>query len=262
MAAAEGGDVSVISSLIKAGASVLGREEKTLRTPLMIAVEAGHVGAAQMLLASGSNRFALDALGRCALDIAQDRKHSALVTLLSAEPTPDERRIAKPLTGAELKASRTAKVLPESHLVFLGMVEETLPFVVEEADVASATIRWGEGDRFAKVSVGEFVPGTTWKLEKATPTGHFFQPCATLRAIDSAERVLLVKGLPARQGKPRAWLKFTPDAQLFEAVDGDQFSITGEQLMSLRVQSVTPMTVTLINDATKTSWTLKPGGMR
>jgi hypothetical protein len=248
--------------LIKAGASVLGREDKTLRTTLMIAVEAGHAGAAELLLASGSNRFALDGLGRCALDVAQDRKQPALVTLLSAEPTPDECRIASSIIGAELKVSRTAKVLPESQLVFLGMVEETLPFVVEEAEVASATIRWGDGDKVANVRVGEFVPGMTWKLEKATRTGHFFQPSAILRAHDSAESVLLIKGLPVRHGKPRAWLKFTPDGEVFEALDGDQFSIIGEHLISLRVQRVTPMFMTLINDATNTIWTLKPGGLR
>lgn len=256
------GDVSVIDSLIKAGASVFAREPETLRTPLMVAIEAGQRGAAEMLLASGANRFALDAKGRSALDLAQDAQQPALVTLLSADPTDDEKRVPVPAAGRSLDLGRTLSVQPQSQVLFLGLHEKTLPLTLQDADASGALLQADAQTPPVRLGLEEPVPGTDWKLEKATPAGLFFQPTVTLRKRDTQERLLLVKGLPVRDREPRAWLKLLGDTQVIEAAVGDEFILSGEKLVTLRVETISAMGLTLQDVATRARFVLKPGGAR
>lgn len=260
-AACRTGDVSVIDSLIKAGASVFQREPETLMTPLMVAVEAGQRGAAELLLASGSNRFALDAKGRSALDLATDAEQPSLVTLLSTDPSSDEKCVPVPANGRTVDLGRTTLVQPHLQITFLGLHEKTLPFVLIEADPTGAVIQ-AEGQKPAtKIGLEAPVPGTDWKVEKAVATGLFFQPNATLRQRGSSERLLLVKGLPTRDGEARAWLKFIGDEQVAEANVGDQFVLSGEKLTTLKVESLSAMSITLVEASTQARFVLKPGGI-
>ena len=256
------GDVSVIDSLIKAGASVFAREPETLRTPLMVAVEEGQRGAAEMLLASGANRFALDAKGRSALDIAHDTNQPALVTMLSADPSSDEKSVPVPAKGRTLDLGRTMRVQPQSQLVFLGLHETTLPLAVQDADASGAMLQADSQTPPVRLGMEEPLPGTDWKLEKATAAGLFFQPTVTLRKRDTQERLLLVKGLPVRNREPRAWLKFIGDEQVMDASSGDEFILSGEKVMTLRVESISTMGLTLQDVATRARFVLKPGGVR
>lgn len=256
------GDVSVIDSLIKAGASVFAREPETLRTPLMVAVEEGQRGAAEMLLASGANRFTLDAKGRSALDIAHDTNQPTLVTLLSADPSSDEKCVPVPAKGRTLDLGRTMRVQPQSQLVFLGLHETTLPLAVQDADASGAMLQADSQTPPVRLGMEEPLPGTDWKLEKATAAGLFFQPTVTLRKRDTQERLLLVKGLPVRNREPRAWLKFIGDEQVMDASSGDEFILSGEKVMTLRVESISAMGLTLQDVATRARFVLKPGGVR
>lgn len=256
------GDVSVIDSLIKAGASVFAREPETLRTPLLVAVEEAQRGASEMLLASGSNRFALDAKGRSALDIAHDTNQPALVNLLSADPSSDEKCVPVPAQGRTLNLGRTVRVQPSSQLVFLGLHETTLPLTLQDADAAGALLHADDQSPPVKLGMEEPLPGTDWKLERATAAGLFFQPTVTLRKRGTSERLLLVKGLPVRNGEPRAWLKFTGDDQVMEAAVGDQFVLSGEKLITLKVESISAMSITLQDMGTQARIVLKPGSIR
>jgi ankyrin repeat protein len=261
-AACRTGDVSVIDSLIKAGASVFQREPETLMTPLMVAVEAGQRGAAELLLASGSNRFALDAKGRSALDLATDAEQPSFVTLLSTDPSYDEKCVPVSANGRTVDLGRTTLVQPHLQITFLGLHEKTLPFVLIEADPTGAVIQ-AEGQKPAtKIGLEEPVPGTDWKVEKAVATGLFFQPNVTLRQRGSSERLLLVKGLPTRDGEARAWLKFIGDEQVAEANVGDQFILSGEKPTTLKVESISAMSITLVEVGTQARFVLKPGGIR
>ncbi len=228
----------------------------------MVAIEAGQRGAAEMLLASGANRFALDAKGRSALDLAQDAQQPALVTLLSADPTDDEKRVPVPAAGRTLDLGRTLSVQPQTQVLFLGLHEKTLPLTLQDADASGALLQADAQTPPVRLGLEEPVPGTDWKLEKATAAGLFFQPTVTLRKRDTQERLLLVKGLPVRDREPRAWLKLLGDTQVIEAAVGDEFILSGEVLVTLRVETISAMGLTLQDVATRARFVLKPGGAR
>lgn len=260
LAAVRTGEVSVISRLLSAGASVFHREPESLMTPLMVAVEAGHASAVELLLASGSDRLAVDARGRWSLDIAQAGKVQPVVAMLSAEPTADELRVPVSVKGFRQELGRATKLKPEVQVTFVGVHEMTLPMRLEDADDGSASFRLG--DKVVKAALNEAVADTGWWLERTLPTGLSFKPCAMLRRAESAERVLLVKDQPARHGEVRAWLRIIGDEAVREAAVGDEFVLVGEREATLRVLSVEPMRVTLRDEVEKTTWTLKPGGVR
>jgi ankyrin repeat protein len=260
VAAARTGDVGVISRLLRAGASVFHRESESLMTPLMVAVQAGHASAVELLLASGSNRLAVDARGRWSLDIAQERKDSPVIAMLSVEPSADERRAPLALSGLRLELGRATKLKPDVQVTFVGVQEVTLPLLLEAADDRTASFQRGEA--VTQVPLDQALPDSDWLLEKTLPTGLYFQPCALLRRHDSMERLLVVKGQPVRHGEPRAWLRLLGDEAVREAAAGDTFVLAGEREATLRVLSVEPMRVTLRDEAEKTTWELKPGGVR
>lgn len=261
-ASCRAGDVSVIDSLIKAGASVFHREPETLMTPLMAAVEAGQRGAAELLLASGANRFALDAKGRSALDLANDHALPAFVSLLSADPSTDEKCVPVPASGHTVNLGRTTRVQPHLQITFVGLHEKTSPLTVTEADPSGATIQIAGAAPLPRLGLEEPVPGTDWKVEKAVAAGFFFQPTVTLRRRGTSERLLLIKGLPTRDGEPQAWLKFVGEDQVVEAAVGDQFVLSGEKLTTLKVEALSAMSITLQDIGTQARIVLKPGGVR
>lgn len=261
--AAETGDVAVLSALLKHGAPVIVRDQATDRTPLLLASARGHGSAVEMLLASGSDRLAVDGAGRSALDLAREGQHQAVVAQLGKELTPDELMRPAKLNGQMIKLGGTVPVSPDSQWVLLGCYEETIPWELLGLGEGTATLRVSEGGAETTLGIGAVVSGTDWMLKSVQPVGLFARPGALFRDRETWKHLLLVQGVPARRGRLCAWLQFVPDRTVYETGEGDRFSVTGEQMIPIVVKKVSTMEVILANEAdTSQSWTLQPGGVR
>jgi ankyrin repeat protein len=263
IAAAETGDVAVLSCLLKHGALPSAREEETDRTPLLIAAAHGQTSAVEMLLASGADRTAVDGAGHSALDLALEAKQEAAASLLRAGLTEDEARRPLSLNGAAVALGASVQIAPEAQWVLLGCHEETLPWQLESLQDAGASLLVPVTGRVLKIRLEEPVPGTSWILKALIPSGMFSRPCALLRDRDSWKHLLLVQSLPVRRGLLCAWLQSTADRSVYEARPGDRFSAAGKNRVPVVVKEISPMQVTLMNEADPMQlWILKPGGVR
>lgn len=95
-AAAKANDLDALRARIDQGDELDGCDEKTLETPLLLAIEAGALDAARLLIALGANVADAAADGRTPLHAAAQRRLEGLVDALLAE-------------GADVKAKTKAK---------------------------------------------------------------------------------------------------------------------------------------------------------
>lgn len=263
IAAAETGDVAVLSCLLRNGAQVTARDAATERTPLIIAAARGYSSEVEMLLASGSDRMAVDGAGRSALDLAREGGHEDVVRRLGQQVTDDELLCPASVNGQVLKMGPLAEVAPDSQLVLLGCHEETFAWQLDAVEESAASLRMVRGTETKKLELEQGIPATDWTLKTVLPAGMFARPAALFRDRDTWKHLLLVQGIPARRGRLCAWLQLTADGTVFEAGVGDRFSAAGQRVVPILVKEVTPVQVVLVNEADAgQTWVLKPGGMR
>ncbi len=81
--AAVNGDELIAETLLKAGANVNAAGGRQKDTALQIAAYRGHLGVVKVLLAHGANIYAVDTLGRTALQIALEQHHTNVAAVLS-----------------------------------------------------------------------------------------------------------------------------------------------------------------------------------
>ncbi len=258
-AAAGGGDVAVLSLLIHVGASVLDHQPSSDKTALMLAAEAGHADAVELLFNAGSNRWVLDRDGRSARDLALAAGQPQAVAVLTAEPTAEERETGARLAGVVLAGSATV----ESLLVFRGCREEALPFILSSVDEGSASFRLPSGQTKAVEAKGE-VADSHWYLshvDTETAPGEWWHPGVILRNSQNGRRMIMMPGMPARSGRMVAVLDCRPTHQVFEALPGDRFTLEGGP--AYEIDAISPVNVTLHLSATPgEKITLAIGGQR
>jgi hypothetical protein len=254
LAAAGKGDVSVISTLMRAGASVFARDARARRTPLMEAAAQGREKAAKMLIEAGANRWAMDAEGFIAAEAAQAGLHAALAGELLTDPTENELNTAPSIKGKSLPLRPE---LVGSQLFFTGCRETLQPFVMTEVTETTATVLMSKDKRAVTLELGAPIPDTTWKLDRLKLGGAVF------RKADSNERMMLVPQLPVRFGEMAAVIRDDATKQLYEASAGDTFSTEADAAVHFTVKSVSPLEVVITDDSSPPrEWILKLGGRR
>jgi len=263
LAAAAGGDVAVLSRLVRAGGSLWKPDEDTRRTPLMIAAGKGREAAVDLMLASGVDAFQVDAERLCALEHAQAGGFADIAKKLSAIPKQEE--VADRLTGASVRTrGDAAQALALGRLVYVRCTQVALPFSLESLEGNQATLRLRADERLLVLVEGQLIPGTRWQVgpRKVVPpfTGLLLQ-----REGESAgnDACWLLPKQPARGGGLCAVLRDSADGHLYEAEPGDLFSLTGSSTLELIVQEVAALKVILSEaSGAGSTWVLDLGGRR
>lgn len=259
-AAAAGGDVAVLSLLIHAGASVLEPRHPEEKTALMLAAEAGHADAVELLFNAGSNRWVLDHDGKSARDFAQASGQPKVLALLTAEPSSEEREAGAPLAGATLVGSEAV----DSLLIFRGCREEALPFILNSVEDGRTFFHLPSGQTEIVEAKGE-VASSHWYLSRIDTEkvpSEWWHPSVILRHSLSGRRMIVVPGLPVRSGRMVAVLDCRSTKQVFEALPGNQFTLAAGAA-PYEVDAVSPVKVTLHRSATPgEKITLAIGGQR
>ena len=254
LAASAKGEISVISTLLRSGASVFARDTKTRRTPLMEAASMGHEKAVQMLLDAGANRWAVDAEGFIAGEAAQAGLHAELAKKLFADPSAEEQKKAPSMR------SKSLPLRPElvaGQLFFTGCREVLQPFELVGVTDKTATVQMLKDKRTVKLDIGAPIPDTTWKLDRLKLGGAIF------RGRETGERLMLVPGNPVRYGPQVAVIQDDATKLLYEAAPGDTFATESDAALHFTVKSVGPLEVVINDDSTPVrEWTLKLGGRR
>ena len=254
LAAAAQGDISVVSTLMRAGASVFIRDAVTQRTPLMEAAGHGDVKVVTMLLDSGANRWAVDAEGFTTAEKAEAALHADLARDLRKPPTEEERRVAPSIKG---KSFALRPEFLDKQLFFTGCRETLLPFMLVTSEVDTATVQLAGEQQEVKLALGAPVPSSLWKLERLKPEGAIF------RKGDTTEHLLLVPGLPARHGPLVAVIQDDSTKQTYEAAAGDMFNSETDPALKLSVKAVSPHEVRITdNNSPAREWILHLGGRR
>ena len=237
-AGAQGGDVAVLSLLIRAGASVLERQSESDSTALILAAEAGRMVAVELLFNAGSNRWALDREGRSALDLARAGGHQKVVALLSVEPTAEEREAgALPLKGASLGVNGTWAGALSSLLVLRGCREEALPFMLDQVAEGRATFHRLPAGKGLNLQPKDEIGDTGWYLDRV-------EPGVAIHG-QTGLRLAMLPGVPGRCGRAVAVLEFGPAREVYEALPGDTFTVGGKIEQTYQVDAVTPLAVQL-----------------
>ena len=280
-AAASGGDVAVLSLLIRAGASVLKRQVPSGKTVLILAAENGRTEAVELLFNAGSNRWALDQNGHSALDLAEAGGYSKVVDLLSVEPTAEEReagciRLAPSKTsfedatepkgvhaldGAVLAANRAWSGDLSSVLALRSCREETVPFVLQEVSDGQAQFLVLSTDKTVTAGPKDAIGETGWYLDRADPEKK--PACVAVYHRASGWRLAMLPGVPGRCGRVVAVLQFGPAKAVYEAVPGDKFTLGGAASRHYSVVAIGSQTVQLqALDGTGEKIVLKAGALR
>ncbi len=254
-AGASGGDVAVLSLLIRAGTSILARQQATGRTALMLAAESGKAEAVELLLNAGSNRWVEDAQQHTALDLAEAGGHQRVLALLQAPPGAEERveGLPRSLNGADFVVNAALHQAVESLLVPRGFREETVPVMLEGVEDGKALLRVLPQGKAEPVEQGRGIGGTGWILEQVRtgegrPASWQF-PQVSLRNPGKGLGLVLVKGLPGRAGRSVAVLEFGPAREVYEALPGDAFAISNATVRHFVVDAVAPLLVELHDTA-------------
>ncbi|MDB6074609.1 MAG: hypothetical protein JWO89_2249, partial [Verrucomicrobiaceae bacterium] len=246
-AGAKGGDVSVLSLLLRAGANVLERQPESGKTALMLAAEAGRAQAVEMLFNAGSNRWVLDKEGHSALDLAEAGGHEKAATVLKAEPTQEElETAARPLNGANLAVNGTWVGELSSLLVFRGRREEVLPFMLDSVAEERASFHLLSGGKVLPVTLKDEVGSSGWFLSRVGTIDA--KPRVDLHHRLSGTRLAMVPGMLGRSGRMVAVLEFGPAKEVYEAMPGDTFTLGGSS-QTFTVDAITPLAVQLHDGA-------------
>lgn len=251
-AAAKMGGVSVISTLLNAGASVFARTSEEARTPLMIAAQEGHHEAVDLLLGAGADRFAVDAKGFIAGEHAQAALHAALANRLLEPASAEESRVHPLIDGAAVHVQLASL---GDQLMLTGCRERVMPFALEAISGTSATVRLLEEKRSVTLELGAPLPDTPWKLDKLKLGGAVFKQAG------GQERFMLTKDCPARHGLLCAVIRVESTGGSFEASEGDRFHLAEDSSVTILVKKVAPLAVTLVNASDgKRQWKLVLAG--
>ena len=280
-AAASGGDVAVLSLLIRAGASVLERQTPSGKTALLLAAESGRTEAVELLFNAGSNRWALDQNGHSALELAEAGGHSKVVGLLSVEPTAEEREAgcirsapskissegaAEPkrvraLDGAVLAANRGWSGDLSSVLALRSCREETVPFVLQGMADGKAQFLMISAEKTVTAGPNDAIEETGWYLDRAEPERK--PSCVVIYHKTSGWRLAMLPGLPGRCGRVVAVVQFGPAKEVYEALPGDKFTLGGAVSHHYVVVAIGSQTVRLqALDETGEKIVLKAGALR
>lgn len=254
-AGAKGGNVAVLSLLLRAGASVLAQQAETGKTALILAAAAGRTEAVELLFNAGSNRWVLDREGRSALDYAESGGHEKAAALLKVEATAEERETdAQPLKGASLTVNVTWGGGLSSLLVLRGCREEMLSFVLD--GVTEERARFHSKGKALLVDLKSEIGDTGWYLDRITPG-------VTVHHQPTGRRLAMIPGVPGRCGRVVAVMEFGPAKEVYEALPGDTFTLGGKAEQKYVVDAMTPLAVqlhSLTNPGEKV--TLSAGALR
>ncbi len=247
-AGAKGGDVSVLSLLLRAGADVLERQPESGKTALMLAAEAGRTQAVEMLFNAGSNRWVLDKEGHSALDLAEAGGYEKTAAVLAVEPTPEGRETeARPLKGANLAVNGTWTGGLGSLLVFRGCREESLPFMLDSVAEERASFHLLPSGKVLAVDAKDEIGSTGWFVSGVKTAEE--KPRVALHHRLSGRRLAMVPGIPGRSGQRVAVQEFGPAKEVFEALPGDTFTMGNSAGLTYTVDAITSLSVQLHDSA-------------
>ena len=262
-AAARAGRVEVAESLLRAGGSVFKTEPEFDRTPLMLAAMGGHKEMVEFLLHTGSNRFALDTNGLCALELALSANHKDAALVLSAPLQKEERELGllphenadfglKEVSALDAVAVGDAVQLVDApkpigklateigkadsgqdvvrKLRLRRVREILLPWYLDSLGETDAIVRDLQTGTTSSVSVtgGDF--GGGWKIFPQTAAAtvpQWMRKSVRMRDRDGKTGRMVIAGVPVRAGGVCAILEAVGRDGKYEARVGDQLFASG-----------------------------------
>ena len=259
LAAAASGDVTTVDLLLQASASVFYRDPESGDTALHRAAASGQAEVAGFLHRSGANRFALNAGGQAALDLAIQARADAVAAILSVAPTPDE--LDK---GGKLKAAMLEKAVIDlrSRILWQGrklgelmslraVRQRRAPFALESIAGGRAVFTKGTtGGEPRSLGVGDLLEGFIIEHFRAYPADGSLPGTAgvILRARSAGHLVLAVPGVTVRAGDLCGLIELNGDETSYEAHVGDKFTCIGDGEVIYRVEAVAPNGILIKSD--------------
>ena len=259
LAAAASGDVTTVDVLLQAGASVFYRDPNTADTALHRAAAAGQAEVAGFLHRSGSNRYALNAGGQAALDLAIQSGHEAVASILSAAPLSDELE-----KGGKLRAMMADKAVIDlrSRILWQGrklgelmslraVRQRRAPFALESISDGRAVFSKGAaGGEPRALGAGDLLEGFVIEQFRAYPAeaSRNGTPGVVLRARIAGHLVLAAPGVTVRAGELCGLIELNGDDVCYEAHVGDKFTCISDGEVVYRIESVTPTGVLIKAD--------------
>ena len=250
---AASGNVRSADYVIKRGASVESRSVQHL-TPLMVAADKGHPDMVQYLLTQRADTSARGKVGVTALSLAKENRHDEVVKILERNEalrkatvisgktlSPEEiaKRDLVALNGSTIRSefTTTTKKVMDAFKIH-DYQERSLPVALSSVESDHAMMRrLGANDALEmKISIGQIIPGTKYRLEEVQPKE--VQNRVLISHIETGARHLLNKDR-LLEVKDKTVVLISPQSRYrFVAKSGDIFKTVSKQNVERQYQVV------------------------